>query len=131
GGVVESGVVVHQDPGGAGRVQLPRRGAGDDPADDGAHAGDVLVALAVAEAGASGLTVVAVLVAALAGVDLGVLAVAGADAVGVATTGAAVDDVAVHVVPRLGTGRVVADARPVGLPPAHQHRARGAGVPAG
>ena len=51
--VLFGGAVVDGHRGRARRVDLPRRHAGDHPADDAAQAGDVLVALAVSELQAS------------------------------------------------------------------------------
>src|SRR5690606_10256706 len=71
---------------GAGRAPLPRRPAGDGPAHEGPEAGDVLVALAVAEAGAARLPVAAVPVGAGAvAVDAFVAAGSGAPAAAAVT----------------------------------------------
>src|SRR5690606_21191794 len=133
GGVETRGIVVpsrlgHRVGLGARRVPLPRRHAGDDPAHDGPEAGDVLVALAVTEAGAARLPVAAVPVGAGAvAVDAFVAAGSGAPAAAAVTVGR----VAVHVVAGLAVAVVGPRARVLGPSPAGDHRTGRAGVDAG
>src|SRR5690606_13829842 len=121
--VVGAGRVVGARAGAALRVELPRRLAGHDPADDRPDAADVLVALPVAEPGAAGLAVPAVALGAPAARPG---AGAAADAVGAAPAAAALR-VAVQVV----AGRATAERGPVDLPPAGGDRPGRAGVGAG
>src|SRR5690606_34932491 len=79
--VMESGVVVGENPGAATGVPDPRRRAGDHSTHDRPDARDILVALAVPETGAPGLAMIAVSVAALACIHMGILAIARADPV--------------------------------------------------
>jgi hypothetical protein len=116
GSVVEGGGGVVACGRRAGAVDLPRGDAGDHAADDRSDAGDLLVALAVAEVRAAGLPIAAVAVGAPA---TGARAGAGADAVSAAPATVA-GRVAVHVV-----AGPVAEARAVDLPPPAEQRARG------
>src|SRR4051794_5337319 len=108
--VVRSGEVVGGARRGARRIDDPRRRAGDDAADDGAHLRDLLVTLAVAEVRAA------------------------RDPVRARAAGAAAPAlhavrtlVAVHVVPRCA----VAEPGTVGLPPTGGHGPERAAVVAG
>ncbi len=115
GPVVEAGVVVG---GGGGAalvgVEVPGRGAGDDPAHDGADALDLVVALPVAELGAPRLAVVAV---ALGAATLRPAARALADPVAAAAAPVA-GGIAVVVVPRARS----AEPGTISFPPAGNRR---------
>jgi len=114
--VVVAGVVVGPGDGAAAGVELPRLGAGDHPAHDRADAGDVVVAVAVAEGGAAVLAV-----AAAAALAHRVAAPAHPGGAAPAVRGLLV---AVHVV----ASRTVAEVGVVDLPPAGEDRVRRAGV---
>src|SRR5690606_31141482 len=114
--------------GGAGRVPLPGGHAGDDTAHDGTEAGDVLVALAITEAGATGLPLAAVTIAACA---VAIDAVVAAGARTAAAASAAICRMTIHVIARVSTAVVGARPGVFGPPPTTDHRTGRAGVDTG